>query len=400
MNGSKYFSQAVHSTEIEKGFLNIVKAPVGSGKSYWAINVLSQSVSEPYRILYLIDTVNGKEQLLRNSKMQPYQDSWLDSISRQTEWFGDCFSKDRIPVMTYAKFGVIAEHYPSFVDNLEIVICDEIHNLPRFSAFISGLKKDDKRYHNIAKEAIENAILRGRTTFIGLSATPKRAESEMNCPHKHISVDSDIRQFETKYKMPYVNLSHILENLSAEEKGLVYIGHITQMKVFEEEAKSKGFNPISIWSINNTNHPMNAEQLRVREYILKNAKLPPEYNMYIINASSETSINIFGNVDYVVVHSQEEETQIQVRGRYRGNLKKLFVYDQSFFPSIPKEYIGCRLSAEDTQKLCEYLNLRSDNGSLYKWTTVKVRLKENGYTVTDKRKNNKRYHIIEFAKNK
>ena len=67
---------------------------------------------------------------------------------------------------------------------------------------------------------------------------------------------------------------------------------------------------------------MTEEQLRVRDYILDKEELPPEYGAVIINKSNETAINIRGRVDYIIVHSQEDDVREQVRGRYRGDLDK------------------------------------------------------------------------------
>lgn len=59
MKGTKYLSDAIHMNDIYSGMLNLVTAPVGCGKTYWALNVLSKTVSRPYKMVYLIDTVNG-----------------------------------------------------------------------------------------------------------------------------------------------------------------------------------------------------------------------------------------------------------------------------------------------------------------------------------------------------
>ena len=53
MKGTKYLSDAIHMNDIYSGMLNIVTAPVGCGKTYWALNVLSQTVSRPYKMVYL-----------------------------------------------------------------------------------------------------------------------------------------------------------------------------------------------------------------------------------------------------------------------------------------------------------------------------------------------------------
>ena len=51
-------------SELELGMLNIVKAPVGSGKTTWATQHLTELVDFQEEILYLIDTINGREQLI------------------------------------------------------------------------------------------------------------------------------------------------------------------------------------------------------------------------------------------------------------------------------------------------------------------------------------------------
>ena len=229
--------------------------------------------------------------------------------------------------------------------------------------------------------------------MIGLSATPRRAE-QLNCPFQYISVDEDVRRFEVNKIIPYTNPKLLLNELSPKEKGIVYIGHITKMKEFWEEATKLGFSAIAIWSVNNQDHPMTEEQHRAREYILAHSKLPPEYDLFIINASSETSINIFSKVDYIIIHTQEEEAQTQVRGRYRGDLDRLYLLDYITIPQVPEEFLGQKLFKEDKQDLCKALCLRSKWKRTFKWNTVKLKLEEAGYFITEDRENSRRYSII------
>lgn len=93
----------------------------------------------------------------------------------------------------------------------------------------------------------------------------------------------------------------------------------------EEESRQEGLHPVSIWSIRNEAHPMTQEQMDVRNEILENFTLPSKYNFLIINASSETSIKIKSPIDYVIVHSKNEDTQIQVRGRVNSDLSRLYL---------------------------------------------------------------------------
>ncbi len=42
--------------------LNIIKAPTGSGKTYFALNAIPSAVRDAvHQVVYLIDTINGKE---------------------------------------------------------------------------------------------------------------------------------------------------------------------------------------------------------------------------------------------------------------------------------------------------------------------------------------------------
>lgn len=392
MLGEKYLSEAVHKEEIKKGVLNLVFAPVGSGKTYWALNELLKTVSKPYKMVYLIDTVNGKEQLLKNENTEYYSDNWRETVEKNIIWFGEAVTGNKIVVMTYAKFGKLAESYSDFGYAFELILCDEIHNLPRFS-FFNSRNSNDTQYHKIAKKRLENIINQDKVKVIGLSATPRRAE-QLNCPFQYISVDEDVRQFEVNKIILYTNPKLLLNELSPKEKGIVYIGHVTKIKEFWAEAEKLGFKTIAIWSIRNKEHKMTKEQLNVRNYILDNSALPPEYNLFIINASSETSINIFGQVDYIIIHTQEKEAQIQVRGRYRGDLDRLYVLDYKSLPTVPDKFMGRKLFQDDKKSLCNELCLRDENKRVLGWNKTKERLLNASYIITEGRENNKRFAII------
>lgn len=138
---------------------------------------------------------------------------------------------------------------------------------------------------------------------------------------------------------------------------------------------------------------MSAEQIAARDYILSYEELPPQYDMVILNASSETGINIYGQVDYIVVHNTKPDTRTQVRGRYRRDLETLYLLDYQSI-QVPEEYMNRELSAEARRKLCQILAIRNENGRIVKWTTVRQMLAAAGYSVIESRKNSKRYYVI------
>lgn len=350
-------------------------------------------VSRACKMVYLIDTRNGNTQLvLKHKRTAFYTDDWVEKqVKDNSPWFGEAAHDNKIVVMTYAKFGVLAEKFPRFGYDFELILCDEIHSLPKFRSFTD--KNGESNPHIPAQKRLEEIVRQGNQMVIALSATPRRALEQINCPFNHITVDDDVRRLETKQTIPYTNKFKLLDEISPDEKGIVFIGRITGMIDFYKAATVNGFKAICVWSVNSIDHPMTDAQKEAREYIISNEELPPQYDMVIINASSETGINIYGKVDYIVVHNQQEETQIQIRGRYRKDLDRLYVLDYNSI-QVPGEYLDCELSAERREQLCYDVDIRDDKGRTYKWNTVKKRLIAAGYSVVETRHNSKRFFII------
>ena len=145
-------------------------------------------------MLYLIDTVNGREQLIKHEDTALYDRSWKERVLNDIVDFENA----KVVVMTYAKFGVLADWYPEFGYNFEIILCDELHSLPRFSSFLH--KPQDKQYHAIAKKRIEEIINRSSLVkVIGLSATPERLERELDCPIPVSYTHLDVYKRQTIY---------------------------------------------------------------------------------------------------------------------------------------------------------------------------------------------------------
>ena len=108
-------------------------------------------------------------------------------------------------------------------------------------------------------------------------------------------------------------------------------------------------------------------------------------------------VDIFGDVAAIYIHSRDEDTIIQARGRFRGDLEHLYVHgcgEEEI--DIPADFLDRPLFTEDKQALAAVLNLRGAGGRLEMWTTIKKRLEdENNFTVEElPRKNNKRSCII------
>ena len=390
MKGTKYLSELVDCSALQKGQLNVIKAPTGSGKTYFALNYIPSLTNDAlHNVVYLIDTINGKEQIVRNYKATSEYYGWSKEVELGGMWFEP---DNRVVVITYAKFGVLVEQNIEFYKNFSYIICDEIHSLLRFQNYS---KKPN--YHSIARQVLEQAVKQNSGIVIALTATPDTIKNQFNAPSAEIAINQEeLIQYDIKQVEGYTNPITVLSKVDVGTVGLCYFSRIHQMIEFEQEAKQMGFSPVSIWSINNKDHPMNDEQLETRRSILESWTIPPQYDLLIINSSSETSLKIKSKVDYVIVHSSNPDTQVQVRGRINSDLMTLYLPVEGVSEIVvPSEYLGKRLFQGDKQALAEALNLRNTNNRPYRWPTVKNLLIESDYSVIEARQGNLRYVVIE-----
>lgn len=390
MKGTKYLSELVDCSALQKGQLNVIKAPTGSGKTYFALNYIPSLTNDAlHNVVYLIDTINGKEQIVRNYKATSEYYGWSKEVELGGMWFEP---DNRVVVITYAKFGVLVEQNIEFYKNFSYIICDEIHSLLRFQNYS---KKPN--YHSIARQVLEQAVKQKSGIVIALTATPDTIKNQFNAPSAEIAINQEeLIQYDIKQVEGYTNPITVLSKVDVGTVGLCYFSRIHQMIEFEQEAKQMGFSPVSIWSINNKDHPMNDEQLETRRSILETWTIPSQYDLLIINSSSETSLKIKSKVDYVIVHSSNPDTQVQVRGRINSDLMTLYLpVERVSEIVVPSEYLGKRLFQGDKQALAEALNLRNTNNRPYRWPTVKNLLIESDYSVIEARQGNLRYVVIE-----
>lgn len=117
MKGSKFLAELVDCSTFQKGKLNLIEAPTGCGKTYFALIHVPSLVKNPlYKVAFLIDTTNGKEQIMRKYHSAPATLDWQKSVETEMINFAD---EQHIVAMTYAKFGKMCERDASFVDKLD-----------------------------------------------------------------------------------------------------------------------------------------------------------------------------------------------------------------------------------------------------------------------------------------
>lgn len=407
MQKGKYLSEAISLDTIKHGVLNLVEAPVGSGKTHFALNHLLGLTTNANRAVYLIDTLAGKEQILQQyPHVQIYSSSWRKNVSDGMI----SFEEDRYTIMTYAQFGTLVMYYPSFLSQLELIVCDELHNIfwpigadkgrlakefPELSAEQLEALVKEKSANLAALSTLEALSQEGRCYVVAITATPNRVLKGFDGPINHMTSPVPLRQYETKEQRTYRNLEAELSKLESGNQYIVYVPHIAAMKQYVALSRAYGLRASAIWSTKNAKHPMAQEQLDLREHILTQQTFPPDLDILFINKSCETSINIRGNVAAIFVHTGEHDSIIQVRGRYRGDLPVLYVYSQDEQQiQLPPEYLNVPLYKEDKDRLIEELNIRDKKGTLKKWPTIRKRLEEQGHQIEDYHPSNRRYSII------
>ena len=169
--------------------------------------------------------------------------------------------------------------------------------------------------------------------------------------------------------------------------------------------QEQGFSVGAIWSTSNEKYPLSDDQQQLRKQIIEKREIPPNIDILFINASCETCINI-GNaekteypIDFMIIHNSQQDVQTQARGRYRNDLTTLYLYEPTLEIgkqkiSIPRKYLGLRLTKEDIRRLIYILDIRDGKRELVKPPAFIKILEEAGYKVRKERSNKKRYIVI------
>ena len=362
MKGTKYLSDVLDVSQLRTGELNIIDAPCGCGKTTCAINKIAELASSPRKVLYLIDTRIGKERLAREPgliKPCVFIDGPLDGEPWEKKLVYE-LRQEKIPVMTYALFGILCSDSPDFIKRFEIIICDEPQSLVFFSK-IGNVKPNEIDAHKAALFAICKNVYRGKILFVAITATPQPLDA-MKCIKRNVPIDrTDLRHYEERETIPYARIEDVLNVIHPGQRGGLYAQHVHTLRKYGEMLQDRGFHPLILWS-KNYEISLNAEQLAAWKHIIEHEEIPEEYDVFLFNATAETSINIRSHMDFFIAHNTGETHVTQSRGRYRGDLDRLFLYDPSGPCAIvvPDSFLNRPLFRKDLKELRDYLKLPKD----------------------------------------
>ena len=116
----------------------------------------------------------------------------------------------------------------------------------------------------------------------------------------------NLRHFTENKQIPYASIGSVLAQIKMGMRGGIYMTRVKQMIAVGNRLREEGHNPLMLWSLSNTDYPLSAEQLRARKFIIENEEVPPQYDIFLFNATAETSINLRNPIDFFIAHNPSD----------------------------------------------------------------------------------------------
>lgn len=389
---------------IEKGYIipqgiSLIVAPCGSGKTYFTFNTLIKGENLE-NIVYLCDTRNLKN-AVRLDKDYSYLCRFYcksddnNIVEGSKLIFGEGIGEDKITVMTYAQFGLLAEKYPNGFEKVKMIICDEAHQAVDYH----------RKFDNEESKTYENAInkineLSKEAKVILLSATPEIIKfNRLNQENIFDFRDEpNIKRLKENMIIPYStnkDIKRIIKDFKGltEQKNikmLVYTDRINTVKTIVKNCYDVGLNAVGLWSLNNKDEEniMSTHQLEVLDSVVKGGMIPNDLDILVINASLQTGVNIKnGDIEWVLVNSTNPVTQVQARSRVRKDIDRVYIKSDGNIQKqeikLDKKWLNKPLAKADKKILCEEIELFDERGRLKGWTSISKELIELGYKIKE-----------------
>ena len=382
----KWLTEIMDEVGIDLTKDNLLIAPIGSGKTYYAINVLMGDQNKKY--IYICDNTNLKNQMLKEEKTRSTnEDSTI------------CKFAPNILVMTYKEFGMRLLYEPDtdILKNVSLIVADEIHSCIEYSEF--------NQDRNLSK-SLEFLMIKHDTPIILMTATSYYLDQLVKvypslCNYNIINLldNEEIKRYIDKVKLYINNISQIKFYLQQSMDGFkfggmkagIYTKQIKDMITIETMCRDLGLKPICIWSEHNKNG-WNDEQKDFMKYLFDTGKFKEPYNILIFNKAMETGVNIKDDdVDLCIVNSINLTEQIQARGRFRKDINLVVVKTkETALPEIvitlDDKYLNRWMSLEEFMNIMNSLNIKDSKGRLIGKRAFIKALNNSKYIVKNKRK--------------
>lgn len=408
-NKLPHLSKVIDISQFKKGQANIIVAPCHSGKTTAAKDNISKLASSSARVVYLIDTAAGKSALASEKEFTLPSHLWINNINISDDYiWGIPFYGYGFRVMTYHQFGYILQEEPNLLDYIDVLICDEMHNLVRWWNIERANAKNKPDMFRPCEEAIKEIVRaskrKNNTPFvIIMTATPNEVSyllANRNVPVEYFDYQNKVYSDKTLKTIYYSDIEKVLKELKDDEKALIYVQSVSKMENYKKLLENGKRKICCLWSIHYEKE-LNEFQKEVRNSIMMEKRVPDDIDILIINSAYETSLNI-KNEDFntVIIHSNDPDTRIQVRGRIRHDIEKLYCYDknhQHISQYFPEEYYDIPLTSKERNEIVEIMNLKDEKGRQQKWPSIREELVKDGIIINDLRNSKMRYNVVHKA---
>lgn len=399
-----YLSEIIENEKPVFGSNNLIISPIGSGKSTFIEKLLIENSAQYERVIMLVSNRFLKESVIPedNQKRKELADRRLSErmfTSTNKIKYGE--GNYQVHVMSYHEFGQKIQNNDDFVADINFIFCDEVHSLVEYREYNNSPSLTHAIRFLFQKHENKNIYYFTATEENLLKFEKKQPGALKNILRFDYRNHPDIKKYMALSEYKINNIEQIRPHLKArlksfnyfKYKGLAFNRTISGMKSIAKIAEEEGFKPLLLWSDINETHILSEEQLKAREYIINNEKIPDPYNLLIINSSMREGWNLKDDkVRLAIINTTNETDLIQSSGRirndidlliYKTNEKDVRKVNESFV--FPKKYLNIPLKTEDKEKICDELNLLSAKGEVLKWRGINKILKDNNYIVENER---------------
>lgn len=366
MIGTKYLGELLDEGKFElfKHKRELLIAPIGSGKTHMIISKAHLFDN----VLYLCDTNSLKEQVKNDLQKANITNVYVKTYAAVTQ-------------------RTMLDFKDAYMKSFDLIVCDEIHNLVKYSAYSGGLQ--------YAIRLLFNDEIQYNGKILMMTATPQYIENlqqrypQINTYYPiNLMDDPEIHRlttFEFDTIKHYSQIEHVLRMIRDNKefdygtKVLIYTSQVKTMLRIQEIMFNLELDSTVIHSMNH-DREMTKETLERRKKILEEGIF--EGDVLIINSSMETGINLkaCNNFKYVIVNSSNIVEITQSRGRVRDDIKCLYTRIDEDRPfSFIDDYVGVELVKEDFMGL--FKDLKDSHNNPWGIRKIKSELDKNGYDI-------------------
>lgn len=337
-------SDLIDISRLKLDEFNLIVSGCGTGKSYFAINELTNMVNkqfnkdiEGYEVWFVTSRKITKQQQLEDTE-------YSDKLKKLNEWQcellinSDDIKKDiikltnefknRIAIMTYNQFNICIND--KLADKLKIIVFDECHALISDRNYITEM--------NNVKDFIRNTLSKksNKKYLIGMTATNHLLKPEIFDININYLLDEPFFKYKVSkvYTNSYIFFNYILDNLAG--KSIIMIDNVKEIIKIKNKYKEKCMIAISDTKTLDKTYTKEYKEIsrQDKDYIIEYKTLRDDVDLFVSTSCSREGFEFKSDkikINNVIVCSQFATDIIQFLGRYRGDIENLYIFNKPFY---------------------------------------------------------------------